>query len=299
MLRNPLRLADRAWIPVLALALAYVAWCDHVRIRHVKFVSNVAAEEAKPDPSSPTGYAGGRRWLIVPEHNNPTYQWIQETQEMLARGDWRVRRVDYENSPLGRDVHEASPYRWWLAFLAGLDHLLSHRPVGFAVEHAALYADPLLQFIVLIAATVFAARQFGGIAAAVMCVGLAGLYPLGAAFLPGVATDFGMIQVCAGASVLFVAAGALAPRGRPAWFVAGGCAGGCGLWLSASAETPIIAGIGVGAVLWAHSSPGAGRRTRAVPRCLPGGPGGSRAPSPASWPTWPSISRPTWNPSCG
>ena len=87
----PFRLPRRTWLVIPICCLVFMGWCDHLRLHHVKFVSNVAKEEAKVDVSSPTGYADGKRWLIVPEHNNPTYQWIEETQLMVAKGDWRVR----------------------------------------------------------------------------------------------------------------------------------------------------------------------------------------------------------------
>src|SRR5471032_2672768 len=123
----PFRLMPRPWVLVPLCALGFVAWSDYVRIERVEFVSHVAREGAAVDATSPTGYAGGKRWLIVPEHNNPSYQWIEETQLMLARGDWRVRRVDYENAPLGREAHAASPYRWWLVGIAWLDHAAGGR----------------------------------------------------------------------------------------------------------------------------------------------------------------------------
>lgn len=245
----PFRLPKRAWLLIPACCLVFMGWSDHLRLHHVKFVSNVAKEEARIDAASPTGYADGKRWLIVPEHNNPTYQWIEETQLMLARGDWRVRSVDYENAPFGRDVHSASPYRWWLVFLAWLDRGISGRPIGLSVEHSALFADPLLQLFLLIGAAVFVARRFGTFPAALLSLGLTAFYPFAAALLPAVANDFGLAQICALWSALLVVAGALARRRISAWFFAAGCAGGCGLWLSAAGQVPVVAGIGLGALL--------------------------------------------------
>ncbi len=245
----PLRLPKSAWLLIPVGAAVFMAWSDHVRLHHVKFVTNVAKEEARVDASSPTGYADGKRWLIVPEHNNPTYQWIEETQLMLARGDWRVRSVDYENSPFGREVFAASPYRWWLAFLAWLDRGISGRPIGLSVEHSALFADPLLQLFLLIGGAVFVARRFGALAAALFSAGLTAIFPFAAALLPGIANDFGLGQICALWSVLLVVAGVSAARGRASWFFAAGCAGGCGLWLSAAGQVPIILGTALGAIL--------------------------------------------------
>ena len=85
-----------------------------VRIQRVEHVSNLVETEAVVDPASPTGYAGGLRQLVVPERNDDSCQWIVQTQQMLARHEWRVRHVDYDNAPFGRDILTPSPYRWWL-----------------------------------------------------------------------------------------------------------------------------------------------------------------------------------------
>jgi hypothetical protein len=260
-MRLPFPLPTRAWLLVPVCCLVFMGWSDHLRLKHVKFVTDVAKDEARVDATSPTGYADGKRWLIVPEHNNPTYQWIEETQAMVAKGDWRVRSIDYENAPFGREVHSASPYRWWLVLLAWLDHGVSGRPIGLSLEHSALFADPLLQLLLLVGTAAFTARRFGAFPAALLSVGLATLFPFGAALLPGIANDFGLAQICALWSVLLVLAGAVAKRRPSAWFLAGGCAGGCGLWLSASGQTPVIAGIALGGIIAAAvtgrgSSPG-------------------------------------------
>ena len=117
---NPARLLRLLWPLVPIGALAFVVWTAGVRIERVEFVTRTAQEGATVDARSPTGWADGKRWLIVPEHNNPTYQWIEETQLMLARHGWRIRRIAYENSPIGRDVQSASPYRWWLVAVGSL-----------------------------------------------------------------------------------------------------------------------------------------------------------------------------------
>ena len=252
-------------IPVAAFG--FLVWTDYGRMQHAAYVSGVAGEEAVVDPTSPTGYADGKRWLIVPEHDNHSYQWIAETQQMLARGEWRVRRTDDENAPYGREVHSASPYRWWLVLIAWCDHAVSGRPIGLSVERAALFADPLLHLLLLAGATLFVARRFGIFPAAILSLGLATLYPLAAAFLPGVPDYYSLTQICAWWSVLLLVAGISAPGGAAArsggkapaieparasrqafrWFFIAGAAGGCGLWVSAADQLPIIGGIALGA----------------------------------------------------
>src|ERR1017187_9018253 len=243
------RLSRRAWMIALMCALAFLAWVDIGREQRVEFVSRVASEEARIDASSPTGYAEGKRWLIVPEHNNPTYQWIEETQLMLERGDWRVRWVDYENAPFGREAHSASPYRWWLLLVAWGEHVATGHPLGLSLEKAALFADPLLHLLMILTAAIFVARRLGAPAAALLSLGLAALFPLGASFLPGVANDFGLSELAAFWSVLLLVAGTAAAHGARRLFFAAGVAGGCGLWLGATGQVPVLAGIALGALL--------------------------------------------------
>jgi hypothetical protein len=228
---------------------------------------NIDAPEV--DASSPTGLAHGRRRLIVPEHNNESYQWIMETQQLLARGEWRIRHVDYDNAPFGRETHAPSPSRWWLALLAWFDHTVSGRPPGLAVEHAALFADPLLHVLLLATATAFVALYSDALSAALLSLGLVALFPFARSFLPGAPDHHGLAQICALWSVLPLlvvirkSPGAAPPSGKvtlPAGIAAGnrrerifyllaGVAGGCGLWISAASQAPVLAGIVLGALM--------------------------------------------------
>ncbi|MES1168808.1 MAG: hypothetical protein ABUL61_06525, partial [Oleiharenicola lentus] len=82
----------------LLLALGFLLWTDARWIQRVQHVSEVDTEDRVVDVTSPTGHAGAKRWYIVPEHNTHSFQWILETQQMFARGEWQVRRVDNENA---------------------------------------------------------------------------------------------------------------------------------------------------------------------------------------------------------
>ncbi|HEY4300099.1 MAG TPA: hypothetical protein VGM73_04445 [Candidatus Didemnitutus sp.] len=79
-MRRPRNFVPRAWIVGLVLALVCVGWRDWSCARRVDFVSHTDSEQAQIDPASPTGYRGGRRWLIVPERNDRTYELIAGTQ---------------------------------------------------------------------------------------------------------------------------------------------------------------------------------------------------------------------------
>ncbi len=253
---------SRAWVIVPAAACGFLAWLGLNGVRHVEYVSGIDWEAPAVDAVSPTGYAGAVRQLIVPEHNTDSYQWIMQTQQMLARGKWHVRHVDYDNAPFGREVRAPSPYRWWLALCAWIDHVRSGRPLGLAVERAALFADPALHLLLLVATAAFAAWRFGILPAVLLSVMLAVAFPLAGDFLPGQPDDHGLSQACTLWSVLFLlaglaarkpalaAAGESARAGRPAswWFFAGGVAGGVGMWVSVTRHIPVAAGVILGGI---------------------------------------------------
>jgi len=246
---NPSRLSPYLWLLVPACALAFVLWADAARSGRVAFVSGFSQHDAAVDPDSPTGYADGKRWLIVPEHDNPTFQWISETQLMLARGDWRVRSAPDENAPFGRPVQSASAYRAWLVTVAWAGHVLTGKPLALCVERAALYADPILHGGVLVLAALLAAWRFGPFCAALVSAAIAFLFPLAGAFLPGIANDFGLELSATLAGILLLVAGASASTHAARWFLAAGIAAGCGLWISAMGQVPIIVGVAFGGFL--------------------------------------------------
>ncbi len=260
------RLTPRFWIFIPVCAVGLLIWLTYLRVQRVDAVTHLGAEDMRIDANSPTGYAGGKRWLIVPEHINASYQWISQTQQMLAKHEWRVRRVDDENAPIGREVHSASPYRWWLGFVAWCNHGLSGRPLGLSVERAAVWADPVLHLLLLVGTTIFVARQFGIFPAAIVTIGLSTMFPLAAVFLPGAPDAYGLMQACVLWSVLPLLAGlnvlvrpvtqqkipsTSAPPAQRShrWFLLGGIIGGIGLWISATHQVPVLIGIAVGGLL--------------------------------------------------
>ncbi len=259
----PAPLSTRAWIVVPLLALGFLIWSGSQRVQRIHYVTTAVSGDAVVSTASPTGYAGGIRDLIVPEQNYDSCQWIVQTQQMLAQREWRVRQIDYENAPVGREVFTPSPYRWWLGLVAGIDHAVSGRPLGQSVERAALLADPLLHILLLLGSVLFTAWRFGTLPAALLAVGVTILFPFAAGFLPGIPDDKTLSRACALLSLLMLLAGTRPARGagapagaeRPSpwltarWFFAAGVAGGFGLWISVADQVPVILGIAVGAVL--------------------------------------------------
>lgn len=266
----------RSWMIALLLVLGFVAWDDGVRINHVQGLTSlygVTVDPPEVDPSSSTGYALGRRPLILPEVGDDGYQWIMQTQTMLAEGAWRIRRVDYDNAPRGREVHWASPFRWWLGLLAWADHALSGRVMGASVERAALLANPVFLGLFLLGLVPLVARRFGSFPASLLAAGMVSTLPFYLYFVADYPDHHGILEACAMLTVVFLLAGgggwtraenatldrfsgaerALAEwlpiqRGARRWFVASAAAGGIGLWISAASQVPVLVAVGAGAI---------------------------------------------------
>lgn len=257
---NPFRLFSRAWVAVPLCAFGLLIWTNTLRVRRVEYVSGIAEQSvAAPaiDASTPAGYAGWQPRLIVPDHDSISYEWLDQTRQMFDRREWRVRHIDYENAPFGREVYSASPYRWWLGVIAWLDHVISGRPPGASVERAALFADPLLHLLFLGGATIFAAWQFGAYPAALLSIGMAAIFPFAVGFLPGAPGDQGLVRACAFWSLLPLLAGIRAAHSAAAdaggrarrWFFVAGLMGGLGLWIGVAGQVPVLAGIALGGLL--------------------------------------------------
>ncbi len=257
MLRMPSRSPTssagfQTWIvgAVLAAVAAFGIWDAVVRGGHVLAVSanyGVAVDAPAAAPQGPTGYADGRRSLLLPAGASDTAHWIIQTQAMIAAGDWRVRWANYDNAPAGREVHWAAPFHWWLAGLAWLDHWVSGRPIGVSVERAAVYSGPVMFGLLLLGLAPFLRRQFSAVATALFLLGSVAVFTFYMDFAAGYADHHGLANICGLLTVLFLATGTIGEpaRGR-GWFIASGVAGGAGLWISAATQVPVLVGIGLG-----------------------------------------------------
>ena len=93
------------WLVVPVAAMAMLWFGVSARVRHIDAVSALAGGDVVAiDAASPTGYERGVRILVPPERDARSLQWIVQAQDMVRRGEWRLRHVDYDNAPTGRPV---------------------------------------------------------------------------------------------------------------------------------------------------------------------------------------------------
>ena len=235
-----------SWIALLVLGCLFTGWSHQQKATHVVAVSNIGDVPLVSDPESDTGYAHGQRHLILPGHNNESYQWIMQAQLILAGENVRLRAVGYDNAPLGRPVTSPSAVRWGLAATAWLDHQVTGASLGVAVERAALWADPAAHLLLLVGVTVLVWWWFGPLAAAVAAVGLTGLFPAMSGFNPGVPDENGWVAMLATGSLLSLIGGLKSDtRSRTLMMVSGGLAG-LGLWVGLSLFLPLLSSVALG-----------------------------------------------------
>jgi hypothetical protein len=242
----PLR-RPAAWLAVLLATLGFIAWDAAQRRTAALDLSGrygVLVDAPARVASSPTGYAGGVRSLLLPGRSLDGYHWIAQTQAMVAQGDWRVRHADYDDPPHGRNVHWAQPFRWWLVALAWLDQQAFGSPWGIAIERASLVAGPTLLALALVGLTPWIARRFSSLAACWTAVVAVAGYPFYIDFAANYPDHHGLVNLCALVSVLAL----LSPGPSPRTAVLAGVAGGAGLWISAATAAPVLLGVGLGAI---------------------------------------------------
>ena len=253
-----------SWLVVAVLAAAFLGgihWLRAERAVHLSGLPGWSVDAPQLDAASPTGWHGGQRNLVLAQPLADGHQWIAAAQHLLATGEHRVRKVDYDNAPFGRPAFAASPYAWWLAGLAWCDSLITGGPPGRAVERAALYAGPLLQLLILAGSLPWIVRRLGPLAAALFALGVVALYPFAGTFAPGLPDSRSLALVCVLwsllpllgvglGSVTAAQSAAPLPASAPrAPFIVAGLAAAAGLWIETTALLPTVLGLAGGALV--------------------------------------------------
>lgn len=253
-----MRFLPRPWLlPLLAVA-AFVVLLQGFRVHRIGQLSALpswSVDRPAFDAASPTGYAHGWRQLLVEDPTGQSQQWIAQIQLMLHEGRWRLHHVDYDNAPEGRPTHLPLAYRWWLAGLTWSGVAWSDKSTGLAAEQVALYADLLLQALLIAATVWFCAQHFGRLAATLAGVALLTLHPLATQFAPGAPQAQGLAEFAALWSLLLLAAGLRANANPPRLFFLAGLVTGLGLSLNLNTQLVVIGGTVLGALLARGAAP--------------------------------------------
>ena len=211
----------------------------------------------------------------MPALGTDGYHWIMQTERMLdGREGLRVRHVDYDGPPGGRDVHWSSSLHWLLAGLAWVDHLITHDPMAVSLERTAPWANTFVLGVLMIVLPLVAWRRFGSIPASILALCFITTYPyyefsfVGYFDHHGLAASSDLMMVfflaCAGAGWLRnenISPDKLTPtelalwqwlperRMAKVWMIASGIATGTGLWISTASVIPGMFGVGLGALI--------------------------------------------------
>ncbi|MEO6004979.1 MAG: hypothetical protein ABIS43_17630 [Opitutus sp.] len=184
----------------------------------------------------------------MPERNEPSLHVFLQTQQMLNSSALRIRHVDYDNAPEGRDVNSSSAARWWLGLIAKGEQAFTSKTSEQALESAALWSEPALQLCFLIFGTLLVSRRMGAAAATVFVVGAVCIYPFSAAFLPGAPDPRSLARVVSLSAVVVIALEYAAASAKKKMFGLAGGLAGLALWADAATAVPILAGTLVGGV---------------------------------------------------
>lgn len=265
----------RLWVLPLLVTLAFIVTDTVI---HLGVTYRVSDRRVFPAPmpagDSPTGYQFEQRDIILPYTGMDGYHWVMQTQAALAKGEERVRWVDYDNynnRTNGREVHWSSSFRWWVEFLAWVEHVYGGTPMPIAVEQVMPFANTLLIALLLIPLAPFVTRRCGNGPGSLMILGMGAILPLYESFAEGKSDHHGLAALTNMLTLLFVLAGgagwvrtvpaaglaetspflAWLPERAQAkhWFIASGIVGGIGLWVSTASEAPVLAEVGMAALV--------------------------------------------------
>jgi hypothetical protein len=196
---------DHLWIVAVAIALIFIALDSTARLRTIWTVTNlrVATSPAvREDSNTITGYAANQHQLILPAFATDGYHWMMQADEMVAgREGWRVRHVDYDHPPDGRDVEWSGFLHWELAAVAWVGtHLTAIElapdswiarardlmfgpyragglPMNLAMERVAPWTNTLTLVLFVLLTVPLVAWRFGALSASLLALGFVVIQP--------------------------------------------------------------------------------------------------------------------------
>jgi len=186
-------------------------------------------------------------------HNALDARWyVMHTENMLRSGAWRVRKVETDNAPLGREMHWSSGMLWTLGGISTVISWKTGRPALQEVANAAYWFGPITLIGCLLLVAFLMSRCWGLPLAGVLCLMVVTTFPCFDMFRAGEVDHHGLAAM----AVLFMLFGLLVELIKPAKLPArmgtliSALAGAVGLWLSASTMIPVLGATGLTVLVW-------------------------------------------------
>lgn len=242
--------------------LALFFWGAFNQLQHQAWFSSSQHTQARPNgefedcaPNTPP--------LPAVYLDNDSLYWLHHATQQLEGGSWRPRFTDWDNTPQGRPNHWSSPLIWAMAGTARLASLFTGRPAVDLLSTLSPWINPFVFALVLVATAILLGRRSSPWTAGLLVLSLATLPPIMRSFSVLHIDHHGLIDIPAlwmSLMLLFGLVGrnetqsagtAVPARTNRGWFWAAGILGGIGLWLQASHQLILIAGILFALLLWA------------------------------------------------
>lgn len=258
------------WAVLAAITLALLLVSTDSWVRYVSIMATFDTSLGTPLPAlskeSPTGFEGGMRRLILPPVGTDGCQWIMHTQKLLHDGGWRIRFTDQDNAPDGREVHWSHSFIWWLIAVGSVHSLFTGWPLPASVEAVSPYANTLLLVIFVLTTPWIVFRRLGVLPACAYALSLALVQLFFEFFMVGYPDHHGIVSAANMLCCLLLAVGgggwisrsgtltglvaaASSERSARRYFIASGVTGAVALWVSAATAVPVLAGLGIAAVI--------------------------------------------------
>lgn len=259
------------WITLALCGLAAAGFIALAATNNARIIQSAARFERlwRSSPANQTGRGActGIARAAPPLMFDPdAYCWIALTQEHQRQGALRVNAFAFDNAPFGREVHWSSGLEWWLWLVGAVDHLATGQPMETAIAESALWANPLLFALALLALALAFRRALGAWATGILLITFASLWGVQWDFSYGRPDHHGLHLIAFAGLALCAMAGGFGwvsertAAGARAWFAASGLFGAMGLWLGAVQQCMGIGALGAGATAaaLAFARPGQG-----------------------------------------